>query len=542
MLKVLIVDDDTFSRTDMKTMIDWEGQGFLIIGEAANGINAIQLIENEEPDIVITDMNMPSMNGVELIDYIYGNHPNIRVIALSAYEDFDYVRQSMKKGAMDYVLKHHLNTEALLDILEAARSSISKYENERNKQNIITEQLSSGRTILIQEFIHKLVAGDISDLDEIKSQLSFLDIKIDIENVVVSIAEIDDFSFIREKFSGKEMEILVKTFLDVSREILSDWEQSIIAHMEKGKFVLIFSLGKTYSMLYVYNRLFTILDRIKGGIKKYLNITACFSVSKVYRDVTEISKAYAEADVILQDKFYKGKNCIFMDNTGSKREEGFFCLDIKDEKAIITALRAMDATGIKELIDNIFDKISDLRLNIKATQMICAELISIANKISKEMGFEVSQLYTNEDIPYNMMQKYETIMDMKDWILSLYSKLISMLGRVKVEGQCSEITKKAIEFINRNYKKDVSLADVAEFTGVSSSYISRIFKEDCKVGFVEYLNHVRVENAKQFIENGEHKLKEIVNKVGFNNYNYFFKVFKEIVGMTPIEYEQVCRR
>ncbi len=540
MLKVLIVDDNAFSRTDLKTMIDWEKTGYFISGEASSAPGAIQLIENDIPDIVITDMHMPSMNGVELIDRINENWPQIKVIAISAYDDFDYVKQSMKKGAVDYVLKHHLNSDTLLDILQSAKDAVMKYRIECNQRNMLTEQILNRKSTLCKEFIQALMTGEQTDSNEIASSIASLGINIDNKNLVVSIAEIDDFAFIEERFSSKEIDALIKTFLEMARGILGDWEKSFIEHFSKGRFVIIFSLGDAYSMLFIYNKLYTMIDRLRSGVRKYLNVTACFSASKVYSDISRISQAYHEADIMLKDKFYKGKDSILIENTERKAEDGFLCLDIRDERDLIATLRELDSERVKQHIDTIFDRILNNRLGSKSTQMICAELINIVNKVAKETGLEISQIYTNEEIPYNMMQKYETIVDIKQWITGLYDKLIAILRNLKVGNKHSEITRRAIEYVNKNYKKDISLSEIAEFTGVSNSYISRVFKEDCGMGFVEFLNRIRVENAKNLIENGKLKLKEIVVKVGFNNYNYFFRVFKDIEGMTPLEYEQNC--
>lgn len=538
MLKVLIVDDNAYSRTDLKTMIDWESHGFHVSGEASNGLIAIQTLDKDMPDIVITDMNMPVMNGVDLIDYLEKHCPQVRIIALSAYDDFDYVRQSMKKGAIDYVLKHRLDESVLLEILKTAASSIFEYRNERERQNEITAELSLSKAALRREFIRKLLAGSLADREEIEKQFVALDIDIDMDNLMITIAEIDDFRFIEEKFAPREVDIIIKTFLDISAEILHDWEKSVIVHMSQGKFAMIFSVGQINSKMYIYNRQYAILNRIRSEIKKYLNVTASFGVSQTYRDVMELHAAYREAESILGDKFFKGKNGIFIENAGSKPEEAFFSLDIQAEKELYTALRNLDEERVKQRIDEVFEKIKASRLGSKSTQLICAELINIVGKVSKDTGIEISRLYTSEDIPYNMIQKYETLMDMKDWVLGLYHKLIAMLKLMKIDGALSKVTQKAIEFIHRNYQRNISLTDVADVVGVSGSYFSRLFKEECGIGFAEYMNHIRVEYAKLLIESGELKLKEIVSRVGFNNYNYFFRVFKEIAGMTPLEYEQ----
>lgn len=538
MLKVLIVDDNAHSRTELKTMIDWECHGFYISGEASNGMNAIQLMEQELPDIVITDMNMPILNGVDLIDYIEKNCAHVQVVALSAYDDFEYVRQSMKKGAIDYVLKHRLNASVLVDILKAAANNISRERNQHEWIAGIAEELSLSKAAMRQEFLRKLLTGSLTDRDEVIEQFGSLDIPLDMDNLIVTVAEIDDFPFIEEKYTPREVDVFIRTFLNISEEIVQDWEKSIILHMTQGKFAMIFSLSQTYSKMYVYNRLYDVLNRIRSEIKKFLNITASFGASNICRDLLLLHRAYRDAENSLRNKFFKGKNGIFIENTNNKSEHVMFSLDIRAEKEIYTALRNLDEEGVTKRIHEVFEMIKSSRLERKSTQMICAELVHIASKVCKDTGIEMASLYASQDIPYTMIQKYETLMDMKEWVLGLYLKLIDLQKRMKFDHSLSKVTRKAVEFIHQNYDKNISLTEAAEYVGVSSSYISRLFKEECGVGFAEYLNQIRVERAKLLIENGEMKLKDIVSRVGFNNYNYFFRVFKEIAGMTPLEYEQ----
>lgn len=538
MLNVLIVDDNAYSRTELKTMIDWECHGFCISGEASNGMNAIQWMERDLPDIVITDMNMPVLSGVDLIDYIEKNCPHVQVIALSAYDDFDYVRESMKKGAIDYVLKHRLNASVLVDILNAAANKISRERNQHEWIAGITEELSLSKAAMRQEFLRKLLAGSLTDRDETIRQLRSLDLHLDMENLIVTVAEIDDFPFIEEKYTPREVDVFIRTFLNISEEIIQDWERASILHMTQGKFAILFPLSQTYSKMYVYNRLYDILNRIRAEIKKFLNITASFGASKICRDILLLHQAYREAEGSLRDKFFNGKNGIFIENTSNIAEHAIFSLDIRAEKEIYTALRNLDEEEVKRRIHDVFEMIKTSRLGRRSTQMICAELIHIVGKVCKDTGIEVGALYSSQDIPYTMIQKYETLMDMRDWVLGLYLKLIGLQKRMKFDSSLSKVTRKAVEFIHQNYDKNISLSDVAGFVGVSASYVSRLFKEECGVGFAEYLNQVRVERAKLLIENGEMKLKDIVSRVGFNNYNYFFRVFKELAGMTPLEYEQ----
>ncbi|HBF38567.1 MAG TPA: hypothetical protein DDW50_14770 [Firmicutes bacterium] len=139
------------------------------------------------------------------------------------------------------------------------------------------------------------------------------------------------------------------------------------------------------------------------------------------------------------------------------------------------------------------------------------------------------------------MNQFGTIADVKNWMMMIYERIMNTLELFCLNPQFEGVTRKAIEYIYKNYHLDLSLNDIAACVGVNSSYLSRKFKQDCGKGVIEYLNTLRIEQAKLLMENGSLKVKEIADQVGFNNYNYFFKVFKDSQGMTPLEYEKSCR-
>ena len=540
MIKVLIIDDDSVARTNIKTLIDWEKNGYEICGEAVNGIEAILLIKKVEPEIVITDMSMPVMDGIALIEYLEQNYPQIKTIALSGYEDFDYVRKSMKKGALDYLLKHSINAEVLLEVLNTAKEKLLEEHSEHNQKDIFEKQLNESRSVLRQKFIRQLVQGAISEKAEIKQKI--VDLKLDIETKSISIIlfEVDDYNIICEKFSPKEIIKLTSSVEDISAEILKGTVKAVVSHLEAGKFIIIFSFGNMRSDLYIYNLIVTTINRIKASIKRYLNITACFSYSRIFNDIIDTNKYYKEAENMLQDRFFKGKDKIINESSGSFTNE-YLNLDVNEEKSIIAALKTQDYGKIVDCLNMVFARLVDKKLSYNSIQMICAELINIVNRVARETGIDIKRVYNDSEIPYASMKKLETLIEMREWILKSYEKLASLMAEAKFNHNYSEYTKKAIGYMQKNYKNNISLNEVAEYIGLNSSYLSRVFKEDCGMGFVEYLNSIRVEYAKQIIETGSLKLKDIVKEVGFNNYTYFFKVFKDVLNMTPLEYEKMCR-
>lgn len=538
MLKVLIVDDDSVAITNIKVMIEWEENGFEICGEAANGEEAIQKIKQTDPQIVITDISMPVMDGTALIDYLNINYPQIKIIALSGYQDYDYVRKSMLKGAVDYILKHTLGAQSLLEVLRTAKTKLLDELSEHAKKRMMEDQIKKSRTLLVQKFINQLVHGEISEIGEIKQQIADLNLDICDKNLAIVLFEIDDYNKISESSSPKEMHKLIASVQNICSEILKEYVKGAVSHVQNGKFVIVFSFGAIRSNLFINNTIVTTINRVKSSIKRYLNITACFSYSRPFADISEIHEYYKEAEAILQGRFFKGKDKI-IDELSHSNE--YLNLDLDEERTIIDALRTKNNEKIEEYLDRIFTKFVTNKISYNSIQMICAELINIANRVAREIGIDIKRIYNDKDIPYSSINKFETLVEMKTWILNLYKNLICLIDETKFNPNYSEYTRKAICYIQNNYKSDVSLNEVAEYLGVNSSYLSRLFKEDCGIGFVEYLNQIRVGHAKQIIENRELKLKDVAKEVGFNNYTYFFKVFKDVLNVTPVEFKRIYR-
>lgn len=538
MLKVLIVDDDIVVRTNLKTLIDWNKNGFEIHGEAANGSDAIQKLEKDTYHIVITDMSMPIIDGIALIEYIKEKYQTAKVIALSGYNDFNYVRQSLKKGAVDYILKHNLDENVLLNVLKAAREAIWEEQEDGELRQKLKEQLYQSRPVLAQRFISRLIKGSITNQNEISQTIEALQMKLGMRNLVVITCEIDGFFMLNEQ----NTDILTQSFLNISEEILKDFGDAEIAYINDGRFVIIAHLGSNYSSMLARNRLIEMIDRIKSSIKRYLSITVSFGISNVCENICDITKYYLEAEKALNNKFYAGKDRILWSTNIQSTKAAFVILDIKEENKIVDYLKHAERNEVMDYLEVIFNRVLSSNASCKSVQIVCAELYNIAHKTAKEFGVEYTFSSIGTQTSYEILKRFDTVQEIKQWVIDNYEKLIALIESSKVSESFSIYSKKAIEFINKNYQKSISLADAAEYIGVSSQYLSTVFKDDCKMGFVDYLNNVRMEHAKRLIVSGNDKLKEIVEKVGFNTYNYFFKVFKEFTGMTPADYEKVYKR
>ncbi|MGE5581214.1 MAG: response regulator transcription factor [Bacillota bacterium] len=541
MLKVLIVDDDIFVYTNLRQLIEWEKEGFHLCDAAIGGSDAVRIMAEERPDIIITDMNMPGMDGVALIEYIQKNYSKAKIIALSAYDDFDYVKQSLKKGAFDYILKHTLTPDALLGILRALKEAIFQEKQETEEYQKINEQIQTGKSVLKQNFIRLMVREGVKDRDEAVRKIESLDLGIGLRNLVVVAGEIDDFGLLKEKYTVSEIDNLLRSLVNISTEILKDMENSLMSLVEDGKFVIIFSFRNQHSGQTIYNNVFTALTRVKTTMKRYLNLTACFALDGICPDIGEIGQYYRRAERLLAKKFYEGKDKIIYEPSLGEVDQNIHLVGIKEEKDILGLLKSCQREKLKDYIGQIFDKIQHYQPHHSAAKIAFVTLLNIANKTAGESGINRAAIYGDDRDPYDTLEKFDTVQEIREWILAIYDRLIHSLELFRLNPEYDEVTSKAIDYIFRNYKTEISLLDIADHIGVNSSYLSRKFKKDCGMGVSEYLTFVRLEQAKTLMRNDCKKVKEIAAEVGFNNYNYFFKVFKDNEGMTPLEYEKSCR-
>ncbi|NDL68038.1 response regulator transcription factor [Anaerotalea alkaliphila] len=538
MFRILVIDDDSLARMRLKTLLDWQKVDCEICAEAADGQVGIEMIQAHAPDIVITDMNMPVLDGVAVARWIHDHNPAIQTIALSGYDDFNYVKESMKLGALDYIIKHRLDEKALLAVLEQAKRRILQSQDEAATRQQLNKQIQRARSYMREQFLQEILLGEITDGHEIEESLRKLELDISMTNVTVILVEVDDYPFLQEKLTDLELKKLLESFQEIAQQILNDSRGSRIVHMDRGRYAVLYSLDQVFSTLYVYNQIYQVIERIRTSMQRYLQLTACYAVSPICPHLQEVSRYFKKAEELMKEKFYQGKDRLFMEGGERITKNDFITLSPKHERRIVEGTHAGKQEVVEAVFNEIFNDVVEQRINPKSTHMIVAELINIASRIAISKGVDPGEVFYSMDVPYAKMQKYENVADVKEWIRSVYQRLLDSLSLpAELEKPCSDNVNMALAFIRRNHDKDISLEDMAEFIGVSASYLSRKFKEETGTSYVKYLNLVRVEQAKILIERRDGKIKDICLKVGFRNYNYFFKVFKEITGMTPLEYE-----
>lgn len=530
MLKVLIADDDTFIRIKIKTLINWEDEGFQIVSEASNGELALDYAVKENVDIIITDMKMPIMDGAELIREIKRVDKKIEVIALSGFDDFEYVRQSLKFGAVDYVLKHQLDREKLRNILSTVKNIIEERKNKQSEDELLEELIRVNSRLEINNYFINILNGIVDDETVIKKQFEKHRFPFDFTNVHMTFFQIDRYL----QFSDKRKASIKNMLLDLVSEVIGDYESIFFVEYNSREFLLIKNYD-CYSQSKIIKELNEIIMRIKTVARRYLNINFSLVKSRILKDVKTIGQEFYNMKVVMSQKFYIGEQCELDSSMKLDNYSSVYKLEQMEEIEIYEYLLRYNEKIMEKKIIQCFSDIANSRGNISSVRDLCAQLIYIGNKIIERYGIKQEKSY----ITVRSIRIFDTIYSLRDEIILYYRFIISQIKKSEIKESYSDNIITALSYINSNFHLEISLSSTADRIGISRQYLSKKFKDECGMSFVDYLTNKRINYAKELLEMSKYSIGEIACKSGYHNYNYFLRVFKEKTGKTPNEYHRL---
>ncbi len=507
MHKILIVDDEKLLRQGFIRMTKWPEHGFDIAGEAANGKEALSLIETIEPEIVITDIRMTVMDGVELTRKIKETFPQIQVIVLSSYDDFDYVRETLKLGALDYLLKPKMELPELLKILEKAKQKLK----EIRQSGCLIEYGNGNRR---EGFVRDLLLGKLEDETRAKSSLDPLEVPINAADIVLMIV-----------------------FLSQN----SDLNQTVAETIHNG-FTPFFNAYTTFfNGCYVslincppsqLGRLKNLGGQLVDHIAQKHQLVAKIILSDRCQGFSAIAAAYRQTAQKIPYLFYRESAEIILPN------EAFNAATLNyDLGALQSFIEKQDLKGLNEYIQ------SQISACIQASQYpepyelkkwlieVCFLVIQSLTKL----GCNTVSINKNK---FTLFKKIEGSSSLVD-LLKTFEGILEDFQNLAADsqyGRYNPIVKEIIDYVLGHYPENISLASMANLFHVNKSYLCQLFKQETGENFSDYLTKIRIEKAKQLLLNSKNNINTVGNSVGFSNPSYFARVFKNLAKTTPSEY------
>ena len=510
MIKIMIVDDEKIVRDGLRTTINWHELGFTIVGEAKNGKEALEKFPELLPDIIITDIAMPYIDGLELITAINRCEHKAEFVILTGYEDFGYAKKAMQYGVTSYLLKPIDNDE-----LTAALKKIdSKIKNKKYIDEVSKSYISLKKSNLL------------ADLLETNLKYSSL-----------SGSEKYNFMLPKDKYFIASLALnCTQEEYDSDLMFMKLWKETEYASSMSGHYILTHRMQKNIVAMifindkYTFEKAITMLNSI---IDKFTDGIVTIGLSGIFRTPDIVQRAYIQSQRALEQRAVL-KNRRIIDYTEiSFSNDSVPVLSAKQTAEIIEAVQNADINTASSIINDYFKLI--YASNKTSTDVIKSSALELSISLIKAMipDTDMMEIVFGKQLrPALELQQLNTISEIKEWLLSFISNLTSAPEAYSLSG-FSEPVQRAILYIMSNYRQSISSKKIADMLFVSPRYISKHFKEETGKTITEYHAEYRIKKAVELIKNKNVKIYEICDMVGYKDAKHFYQTFKKITGMSP---------
>lgn len=543
MLKIFLAEDEVVVRETIKRMIPWEELGFELVGEAADGEMALPLLIRQQPDLLITDIKMPFMDGLTLARLAKKEIPGLKVVILSGYDDFNYAKQAIGIGVEDYLLKP-ITKNALIERLSEIRS---RYEHEKTQKEYYEKfqrEMQAYEKNSSRDFFEALVDGSMDMMEVYKrAEKLGLDIVAEAYNVLIFTMNCDeDFSGQRDEYSSWEaesLELLENFFAGHSSAML--FRSNIFSYgvLLKGQRETIEENTRA-----CVDEIRKILSRQDGRREWFL------AVGQSVERLSQIQKSYHTASRAFSQRYLYDENILYYDEMetmehpgGQAETEDNAYLQKVDVNALNPAiLQKFLSNGLQEETENF---VKDYFYAIGQEPM---ESLVFRNYVILNVRFSVISFIKGLGCDTNEMESADTEEVLAESGKNMESaiayakKMISQAIEIRDQNSGNKnrsILKTAVDFIDSHYmEEDISLNTVANVANVSSNHFSALFSQNMGQTFIEYMTTLRMNKAKELLRCTGMRSSEIAGEIGYKDAHYFSYLFKKTQGMTPSDYRK----
>lgn len=521
-IKVLIVEDETIIRNEVSTILDWEAEGYIVVGQASNGKKGLEMVELYKPDIILLDIKMPHMDGIEFMAQLKKIDARPKIIILSSYDDFSYASHAIDYGVVDYILKHQLTREKMLRSLEKAKTLlINEKENEIMMDDFkkqITDVADIKKELLLREIIGGVTPERYQQIRK-STALAF-------DGSEVCVIAVQAVFHGRETGQSNAYDALLRSFLERIRDLISNYSGGEACFYSVETICILLNSPKTSSLMQKRNTLDKILKLIRETAASLGIGDFYVNVGPVAETVTDINESVSRTvDMAKYDIFYDTQSIVYYHEL-----TGLVPANQKELESTFSLL--MDAVQISEqkfffdTIDTLFEMIAQKK-DFEAYRHYVLRLYSLVKVL------EIDNNVVLEEISEPMF--YMSLYHTKDRLKKVFAQLFELI--LEKESCSNRTILRTIRFIKENYADTLDLNTIAREVNVSRTYLSALFKQKTSVNLMEYLARFRIDKAKELMESSDARIYEIAESVGIPDTKYFCKLFKKYTGFTPSKFK-----
>lgn len=541
MYKLILVDDEEEVRKGMLRKVDWAGHGFEIAGEAENGHEALAIAEKTPPDVVVTDIKMPFMDGIELSETLSKKYPTVKIIILTGFDEFEYARKAINLNVVEYILKPIASKE-FTELLDKVKKRLDEEIAEKENVEALRKHYEKSLPILREKFLSSLITSRVTD-DEFLEKNSSYAAGINGDVFIVSVVSNDAICGEGSKSEGlsealfhplKDKKLLKFAMLNITGEVVAKFRLGL-AFLHDDTVVVILSF-RNEERDEAIGRVLAVFEEVRQCIEKYLRFTVTIGVGTFCSSPADFSRSYQNAVNALEYRLILGSNRIIciQDVEPKCREKVEF--DELKERLVMSAVRVGNAAEMEETIHALFREIIELKVSFKDYQIYLLEMLTAILKVARDLCVDMDCLFGHNHNLFMEMYGFTNIHEVRTWITGICMKIMNSISKDR-QDTCKLIVKKAKKYIQEHYhKSDTSIDKICKTLYISPTYFSTVFKKETKLTFVSYLTQIRMEAAKELLRTTGLRASEIAGRVGYSDPNYFSICFKKFHSISPTAY------
>lgn len=530
-MKIMIADDEKWVRATIKSLIPFEKLGMTLVCEAANGIEALELCRQNSPDILLTDIKMPGLTGLDLIKELRGMAPGIKIAIISGYSDFEYAKTAMKYGISDYLLKP-VDENELLQVLARFKKELEEETRLNESKLKEKERYRMALPMMSEAFLNRMVSQGSLTAENIRSELARYGICFTRQYYTVMVLSPDD---------PEELDTREKTdyWKSIVKRVMKRCMGAVSFPLQENSICLMSVINHDGEAPSLINEAFSLCSRIA---LKRLGITLSAGISSSVRQLGMLPQLAVQARRSLESRFWEGPGRIYRYSQGMLSRDVSLQLTEEILNKIILNIKLSNVQTAFSYIDSTGSSLErQTDLNPESVKEFYWQLVqSVLSMLNIQLPFIRHETLTTGEQPYERLKDAVFASRLQDCTKDMLQRIFDYYHD-KNPVNNTNLVDNAKKVIEGNFAGDISLDQVARHVHLSPAYLSELFKKETGMSFIDYKTIVRIENAKRLLENSPLNIYDISTKVGYSDPKYFSKLFKKITGKTVYEYRKGTR-
>jgi two-component system response regulator YesN len=527
MINLMIVDDEERARIGIRTLIDWHSHDISIVAEARDGAEALELLREHHVDILLTDIRMPEMDGLTLIERVGSEYPHIKCVIMSGYDEFAYAKKALAIGASEYLLKPSRRQE-ILDIVLKLRITI---EEERKQEETLTQLKTGFREsfpLLKEKTLSRLVMADNPPYDRLLANLQINGFEFPHLFFGVIVLKFDNFHLMQRKYRNEDIELFKYGMKNIAEETLSAL-YLCAAFEHQDDTILIFNTEEWIGT----EELIPYVEKVQHNIKNYLKFSVSVGIGSIDKDICHLRISYREAVRALDMKYFIGTEQIVDYKETVDDDPAHTSYPLHQERALLQAVMTGDHTVILTRLQQFNEALKPESTSKEHVLKSTLALFFALYRFCIEKNINTSEVFGQNLAELTHIVEHSSM----DYIMQALSDALVKVGeQLNDKKNNNKLFQTILAYIQQNYDKDISRETVAREVFITPGYLSLLFKQELKTNFLDYLHKIRINQACERLHNPSLKISDIAHSVGYNDEKYFFQVFKKYIGMTPSQY------